>query len=105
MNEIRSLDGLSGLIPLYSTAALRDDVAAPAIDLGEDQLDLSPEAQALTDSAVPDGARAARLTRIREAIARGAYLTDEKVQVALRRALADADRAAPTADVPQLARI
>ncbi|RMF42426.1 MAG: flagellar biosynthesis anti-sigma factor FlgM [Planctomycetota bacterium] len=54
-----------------------------------DQLDLSPEAQALSENAGADGQgiRADRVAAIRQAIADGTYETPEKLSAALDRML------------------
>ncbi len=54
-----------------------------------DQLDLSPEAQALSEGVGIDGQgiRAERVAAIRQAIAEGTYETPEKLSVAIDRML------------------
>lgn len=89
MNEIRSLDGLSTSFAPFANLATREAESGRTAGGVQDQVDISDLAQELSRQDLSP-ARLQRIARIREQIAKGTYLTADKVVVALHRALEDA---------------
>ncbi len=81
---IQSIQSTSAATPAESTQAAESAVSTPA-----DQLDLSPEAMAISQTEAADvpGIRMDKVAAIRQAIAEGTYETPEKMSAALDKML------------------
>jgi len=88
MSEIRTIDGVVNLTtPPFSTTI---GYAEPPQQVGvvvEDQVDLSDAALALGGASADQEIRAEKVAQIRAALARGDYLSEDKLDVAIQRAI------------------
>jgi len=88
MNEIRSIDG-PGLTLAASSHASAGSESAPSSTALEDRVEISDLARVLQDAWDSAVVQQDKIDDIRAAISRGDYLTNEKLDVALDRALKD----------------
>ena len=97
MTDIPPVNGTSRIPAAPATDRVRQTQAdGPSDrDLGPvDRVEISETAQALSSANPQAGIRAGKVAEIRQAIADGTYLTEEKIAVAADRLL-DALRASP----------
>lgn len=89
MNEIRSIDGaFAGLNPAHTTVAVAGSAASGAA-VAEDSVEISDLARVLQEAWDSAVVRQDRIDELRAAISRGDYVTNEKLDVAIERALND----------------
>ena len=87
MSDIRSIDGLAAFLPRsagLSVHGSREDGGSVAV---QDRVEISDVALAL--GAQGQEIRADKVADVRDALARGNYLTKEKLAIAVQRALQD----------------
>ena len=88
--QIQGISQLHGAHSVQPSSRFNQSIQQPQTNSsfnGPDQLDISPEAQLISQSRDVPGIRADRVAAIRAEIQNGTYETDEKLNVALERLL------------------
>lgn len=88
--QIQGISQLHGAHSVHPSSRFNQSIQQPQTNShfnGPDQLDISPEAQLISQTREVPGIRADRVAAIRAEIQNGTYETDEKLNVALDRLL------------------
>lgn len=108
MNEITSLQGNSRLAGVPPSSAKRSDRQPETIEAPEtyseplDQVEISAIGQMLSSLDGETGVRAEKVAQVRQQIADGTYLTEEKLSIAVSRLMEAllSSEATPAGDSP-----
>ena len=87
MSDIRSVDGLANLFPRSAVPASQGGRAQGGSVAVQDRVEISDIALALGNH--DSGIRTDKVASVRHALARGDYLTKDKLAIAVKRALQD----------------